>query len=349
MRSKAMKRVAASASIVLITIGNSWADSSNTLGRLRRRAEFQGNNDSSKQRQLMLTELEKQLAIEERHDDEPLERDVVGNDFFQDSPTRQPTPAPSSPVATPSPTNQNQGSPEPTVPPVSLPAPISAPIAFAPSAPFSFPVSFPVSSPVSPPPVASSAPTTNSDASAVPTSGTGTLSPTIASQPTVPGSLESSPFFPVATAITESATITTAGTPQNRALETLIQTNPELDPVADQFQILQKYSLNTLYYSTSGETWADGTGWTEASSFCEWVGVSCDVTSSIVAIDLSANDLIGTLPSEVRALAALGKLYFYCFLMDELSFFFFAQCYLILCLFSVNEQNRVAQFDSELY
>ena len=314
-----MKKVTASATFALISVGDSRADT-NTLGRLRKRALFEESKDEN-ERFLRLSTLEKQLAIERRHDIKPLERDVVGNDFFNNDPTRQPTlsptiaptvvetPAPSGAITTPTvPSDPEPPATAPTSREIPTESPVGgSPVTIAPTPT----TSSPGDTPAPTVPSGSAEPTpVGGDSTSAPSTASpgGTLSPTSGGQPTVPGSLESSPFFPLASAITESATITLVGTPQNRALETLIETNPEFDPVLDSFQILQKYSLNTLFYSTGGETWADSTGWTEATSPCEWVGLSCDDNLEVVGIDLASNDLIGGLPSEVRALTPLRKL-----------------------------------------
>jgi hypothetical protein len=54
--------------------------------------------------------------------------------------------------------------------------------------------------------------------------------------------------------------------------------------------------------------WLNATGWPDIydpsnCAFCEWFGVLCDPGSQVVELDLTANNLIGTLPPELGSLA----------------------------------------------
>jgi hypothetical protein len=111
--------------------------------------------------------------------------------------------------------------------------------------------------------------------------------------------------------LTDGGELTTAGTPQNQALVSLQANFPDLDPSQGeeaQTEILQIYALNTLYFSTNGtSSWADKTGWTGPDPVCTpWFGVSCSDTGTLVlGVDLTDNDLVGELTSEIRGLASL--------------------------------------------
>jgi hypothetical protein len=114
----------------------------------------------------------------------------------------------------------------------------------------------------------------------------------------------------LASTLTDGGELTTAGTPQNQALVSLQTNFPDLDPnegEAAQTEILQVFSLNTLYFSTNGTTsWADKTGWTGPDPVCTpWFGVTCDSSGLVTAVDLTSNDLVGELTSEIRGLANL--------------------------------------------
>jgi hypothetical protein len=116
--------------------------------------------------------------------------------------------------------------------------------------------------------------------------------------------------------LTSDQLLATEGTPQNRALRLLSTTNAELNPEdpIDQLEIVERYVLNTIYFSTEGGSWTDSTSWTEASHPCggdttaAWYGLSCDESGTQVeGIDLNANNLGGTLTSEIRGLVGLSK------------------------------------------
>jgi Leucine-rich repeat (LRR) protein len=114
--------------------------------------------------------------------------------------------------------------------------------------------------------------------------------------------------------LTDDGSLSAEGTPQSAALGALLETSPDLDPTVpeDQVEILQRYALNTLYFATSGESWVNNELWTSPSNPCggggdsPWFGVSCDGDSVLVTeLSLPGNDLLGSLPSEMRALTGL--------------------------------------------
>jgi len=112
------------------------------------------------------------------------------------------------------------------------------------------------------------------------------------------------------------------GSPQNKALSALLNSSSELDPndFYDQIEILQRYSLNTLYFSTDGENWKVNDLWTSASNPCgtksenngtedAWYGVLCNSDLEVIEkLSLESNNLRGALPSEIRGLSGLIRL-----------------------------------------
>jgi len=65
--------------------------------------------------------------------------------------------------------------------------------------------------------------------------------------------------------LTDGGELQVAGTPQNEALLSLQSNFPDLLPTAGpaaQVEIMQIYSLDTLYFATNGTLgWGDSTGW----------------------------------------------------------------------------------------
>jgi hypothetical protein len=118
-------------------------------------------------------------------------------------------------------------------------------------------------------------------------------------------------------ALTDDGTLDTPNTPQNDALNALQNSFPNLVPEMGemaQTEIATIYSLNTLYFATNGSEWIDQTGWTGGTSPCPgnntWFGVFCSPdTNQVAVLNLEANDLLGTIPSEIRGLSNLGMLY----------------------------------------
>lgn len=122
--------------------------------------------------------------------------------------------------------------------------------------------------------------------------------------------------------ITNTAILFDEQTPQNKALQWIIYHDPAELP-ADATNIIQRYTLATLYYSTNGETWKtcgntdneSETCGNEDDVFvfmssvpeCKWYGVQCQ-GDNITNIDLSNNRLRGTIPGEISSLSYLTGL-----------------------------------------
>lgn len=156
--------------------------------------------------------------------------------------------------------------------------------------------------------VPTSGPSASPIVAGAPTRAPNTSLPT--SAPTILFTLES--FLGT---ITDDGALQVLGSPQNLAFENILTNHPDLDPnvEADQIQILEIYALGTTYYATNGGNWADRTGWTEGGLPCDaastWFGLTCDDSGRVVQIDLTSNDLMGQLPSEIRVLPSLGMIY----------------------------------------
>ena len=78
----------------------------------------------------------------------------------------------------------------------------------------------------------------------------------------------------------------------------------ECHPYADE--------LTELYDSAGGAQWTNSSGWASTISssncdVCQWYGVTCDNNGNIIEIDLSFNNLNGSLPSSLGSIATLRK------------------------------------------
>ena len=69
----------------------------------------------------------------------------------------------------------------------------------------------------------------------------------------------------------------------------------------------ERQVLLDLYSQTDGANWTNNTGWNGAAgSECTWYGVTCDAGElHVTEIALGANNLVGTLPSNLNDLTAL--------------------------------------------
>lgn len=65
-----------------------------------------------------------------------------------------------------------------------------------------------------------------------------------------------------------------------------------------QADILPRFALAALYYSSNGITWSNQEGWLSDSDVCDgWYGVVCDKFGNVVELELSKNNLLGDFPA----------------------------------------------------
>ncbi|CAJ1970365.1 unnamed protein product [Cylindrotheca closterium] len=115
-------------------------------------------------------------------------------------------------------------------------------------------------------------------------------------------------------------------TAQSKALDWLVSNDPAALNSASE-ALLPRYVLGVLFYSTSGReprltgsnetSWKEHNQWLTGENYCQWHGIKCMededynvtiVNGDIFEIDLSNNDLSGTIPSELQILADLQLL-----------------------------------------
>jgi hypothetical protein len=80
----------------------------------------------------------------------------------------------------------------------------------------------------------------------------------------------------------------------------------------DQIENLYQYwILAILYFALSGQNWRQDSNWLTGKSFCEntWFGILCSEEGTVESIDLVANKLVGTFPTELALLRSLRKLH----------------------------------------
>jgi hypothetical protein len=109
--------------------------------------------------------------------------------------------------------------------------------------------------------------------------------------------------------------LSSPGTLQYQALNWLSYDDPaNLDfELVSSDDLLERFVMALLYFSTGGEDWADSSGFLSALSVCSWneysdsgslnFGVLCD--PMIVEIRFRSNNLIGQLPTELGLLTNL--------------------------------------------
>jgi hypothetical protein len=104
----------------------------------------------------------------------------------------------------------------------------------------------------------------------------------------------------------EGAALSDPSSPQYKSLRWL-SNNTNLEEYSDA-QKIQRYILAVLYYSTNGDDWLKKDGWLSDESECTWFVkstafcLSGTTSELIVILDLSENNLVGTLPGLELAL-----------------------------------------------
>jgi Leucine-rich repeat (LRR) protein len=66
--------------------------------------------------------------------------------------------------------------------------------------------------------------------------------------------------------------------------------------------------LELLYNQCGGNAWVNDENWMSTTNFCSWYGISCDDARSVVSIVLGANNMKGTIPTELFLLPNLKRL-----------------------------------------
>jgi hypothetical protein len=86
----------------------------------------------------------------------------------------------------------------------------------------------------------------------------------------------------------------------------------EEDPVVkSEHAVLVRYALATLYYTNGGSDWLRSTNWMSSEDVCEWEGVGCsvNVNAKVQELDLSNNNVMGTLSPALTLLQDLKILW----------------------------------------
>ena len=68
-------------------------------------------------------------------------------------------------------------------------------------------------------------------------------------------------------------------------------------------------ALEALYTATDGPNWTDNTNWLSTAPLGDWYGVTTDSDGQVTELNLSNNNLIGSIPAELRNLVNLDQLY----------------------------------------
>ena len=97
-------------------------------------------------------------------------------------------------------------------------------------------------------------------------------------------------------------------TPPTTATDAARPATPTAPTTATGSAETDREALVEFYEATNGDSWTDNDGWLSDSPIGQWYGVTADAFGRVTALDLNGNNLVGTVPPELRALTALARL-----------------------------------------
>jgi len=110
----------------------------------------------------------------------------------------------------------------------------------------------------------------------------------------------------------ESLNVNTA-TPAERAARWVLLEDPAEVRVYsedNQKRLWTRFGLATLYYALNGPNWKSQNNWLTDKSFCVWSGLECNrFQTELEEVDLSDNNLVGTIPDEIAMLQDLRSIF----------------------------------------
>ena len=104
-----------------------------------------------------------------------------------------------------------------------------------------------------------------------------------------------------------------AASPAERAARWVLLEDPAEVRVyseANQKRLWTRFGLATLYYALGGPNWKSQNNWLSSKSFCVWSGLECNrFQTALEEVDLSNNNLEGTIPDEIAILQDLRSIF----------------------------------------
>ena len=207
-----------------------------------------------------------------------------------------------SPSAVPSAPPTNVPSSRPSMAPTNVPS--SSPSVAPTDKPSAFPTMHPTLTPSSVPTLYPTTEWPSISPSAVPSYEP---SPSLAPTDIMDG------LYSMVTTVSTYESLQDPQSPQIQMLEWMIALDNSIEQWSAQ-ELLQRYILGVLYYSTGGSGWTARHNFLDATvPSCSWNRQShliCDNNGLVTEIDLSYDDLTGSLPRELGFLSALTSLNF---------------------------------------
>jgi len=252
-------------------------------------------------------ELMKNVLVLHDEDEQFLFRNLESSIIYQSKPTKSPTS-----VKTPSPTEVETQPPTetPTNMPIRMPEPVS-------SAPVRFPdvVSSPVRMPTNLPTWKVVPPGIYPDVN-VSGAQAKSLSDYACDEP----ESRKDGILQALSGITDIASLNDVSSPQGMASQWIIE-NDNMELCPDSSNLLQRYILSLLYFSTNGNKWTrcfendtdclvpyNWTPYLSDKAECKWVGTFCNAEGDVTGIIFKRNGQSGMIPTEITNLSFLEAL-----------------------------------------
>jgi len=74
------------------------------------------------------------------------------------------------------------------------------------------------------------------------------------------------------------------------------------------YTMIQRFVLILFYHTTNGSQWLIDSFWLSDRSECQWYGISCNEYGVVINLNLSSNNLVGPIISEIGELRGLETL-----------------------------------------
>eukprot|EP00526_Cylindrotheca_closterium_P004911 CAMPEP_0113606844 /NCGR_PEP_ID=MMETSP0017_2-20120614/3071_1 /TAXON_ID=2856 /ORGANISM="Cylindrotheca closterium" /LENGTH=635 /DNA_ID=CAMNT_0000515415 /DNA_START=30 /DNA_END=1937 /DNA_ORIENTATION=- /assembly_acc=CAM_ASM_000147 len=84
---------------------------------------------------------------------------------------------------------------------------------------------------------------------------------------------------------------------------------PDANSFNAEAQWLERYAMAAFYYSTGGDGWTDNRNWLSSTSICAgWFGINECKDNQVFDLTMEANNMVGSLPTDIGLLTRLTKL-----------------------------------------
>jgi len=92
---------------------------------------------------------------------------------------------------------------------------------------------------------------------------------------------------------------------QSAAIEWMSSQDPTDWSTLTNQEIIERYALVQIYYSTTGDAWFNSNQWLSEFHACSWYGIACSKDNLVTDLMLDNNGLVGLIPTDLSLLTNL--------------------------------------------